>query len=162
MPITIDDLAVDRKTVTLELGSGSLTVTYRPNALTPAREMFLLRAARAESEDEEDAELQSAERNITRQISTFVELVESWDFLGPLASKNGERLDIPRDQQSSSDAEAFCELHGAKLVVPTDEPVPIKADVLRLLPSHFLMRVVVLINQDMRPNPKQRKGSKDG
>jgi len=160
MPVNIYDLEQDRKTLTMEFGSDSLTVTYRPNKLTPARELAILRQARSESlsdENDDDEDIERAEFNINRQLSTFSELVEAWDFLGPLAEKAGERFDLPRDITELSEAQAFCEAHGANLVVKPGETAPIRPDVLKLIGSNFLMLVVTRINEDMRPDPKRRR-----
>jgi hypothetical protein len=157
MPVTINDLTQDRKTVTLELPGGDLTVTYRPNQLTPARELAILRQAKSDADDDSDSdEIETAEYNINRQISTFVDLVEAWDFEGPLAKdKTGARLDIPKDH--NAEAQAYAESQAGTLMVPAGETVPIRAEFLKLLPSAFLMNLVGRINEDMRPNPKKRR-----
>lgn len=161
MPVNIYDLTQDRKTVTLEIGGGQLTVTYRPNQLTPARELAMLRQARAEADESagDDEELAQAEYNVARQLETFAEIVEAWDFMGPLARHDdtGERLDLPRDMHEPGDLADFAERHGGSLLVPPDVPVPIRPDCLVLIGSNFLMRVVALINEDMRPNPKGKR-----
>lgn len=161
MPISLYDLHSDRKTVTLDIAGGQLTVTYKPNALTPARELALIRQARddvtrEDDDDPEARELEAAEFNINKQITTFCEVVEAWDFEGPLAvDKEGLRLDLPRDQQGLLESQAFAESQGGKIVVPAGETVPLRQEFLRILPSHFLMEVQRLINEDMRPNRKR-------
>lgn len=160
MPVNIYDLADDRKTVTLDFGSDSLTVTYRPNSLTPARELAIIRQARAESEDgsEGDDDLERAEFNIGRQLIAFSELVEAWDFTGPLAQdKQGDRLDLPRNISDQRELAAFAESKGGKLVVPPGEVVPIRPEFLKLIGSNFLMQITAKINEDMRPNPKRQR-----
>jgi hypothetical protein len=161
MPISIYDLEQERKTVTLDFGQDSLTLTYRPQALTPAKELAIMRQARSESDDDADdfEELERAEYNITRQLNTFTELVESWDFQGPLAVKHDgdTRLDLPRGVTDLAELESFAAEHGGKLLVSPDNVVPIQPAYLKLLGSHFLMMVIDRINQDMRPNPKRRK-----
>lgn len=160
MPVNIFDLADDRKTVTLEFGADTLTVTYRPNQLTPARELAIIRQARADSDDDagDDDELARAQFNIERQLSAFAELVEAWDFEGPLAKDSkGDRLDLPRNLTDSLELAAFAESKGGKLVVPPGEVVPIRPDMLKLIGSNFLMQVTAKINEDMRPDPKRRR-----
>jgi hypothetical protein len=160
MPVNIYDLESDRKTVTLEFGSDSLTVTYKPNALTPARELAILRQARSESDDEagDDDELARAEFNISRQLLAFTELVEAWDFMGPLArDAKGDRLDIPKALTDHLEIAAYCESQGGKLVVPPEQVVPIRPEFLELIGSNFLMLITSKINEDMRPDPKRRR-----
>lgn len=161
MPITINALQDDRKTTTLEFGTDTLVVTYKPNALTPARELAILRQAREDSEDSSDGdydEIARAEFNINRQLGAFAELVEAWDFKGPLAQdKHGDRLDIPRNLTDLLEIQAFCESQGGKLMVPPDEVVPIRVEFLKLIGSNFIMQVSALINEDMRPDPKRKR-----
>lgn len=165
MPISIYEVEQERRTITIEFGADSLTLTYRPNKLTPAKELAMLRQARAEVEaegDEDDSalgqEIDRAEYNIKRQLDTFKELVEAWDFMGPLAqAADGGRLDLPRDVHEQQELAAYAEKHGGKLVVPPDEVVPIVPTFLRLIGSNFLMTIVSRINDDMRPKVKGRK-----
>lgn len=166
MPLSMYELQADRRTITLELPGGNLVVTYRPNQLTPARELAIIRQARDDvaASDAEDknaseiaAELETAEYNISRQIANFVELVEAWDFTGPLAqASDGSRLDIPRDHMGELEAQAYAESRGGKVLVPSGHVVPIRQEFLRLMPSNFLMNISARINDDMRPNPKKR------
>lgn len=164
MPVNIFDLVEDRKEASLEIGVNVLNVRYRPNQLTPAREMAMLRQAASDNAAEDDASddevaIATAQRNIDRQIGTFAELVEWWDFEGPLArGADGERLHIPRDMTGPLESQAFVEQHpGAELLVRSGDIVPATPEYLRLLPSHFLMLVVNLINEDMRPKQKRRR-----
>lgn len=158
MPVNIYDLSADRKTITLELGAADLTVTYRPNSLTPARELAILRQARSDSEgDDGFEEIEQAERSIQRQIQSFIEVIEAWDFMGPLAlaADGATRLDIPRDQMGVLDAQAFAEAHGGKVLVPAEQVVPIRFEFLKLIPSNFLMTIVRKVNEDMGPKKKR-------
>ena len=160
MPISAFDLADDRKTATLEFGADTLTVTYRPNQMTPARELAIIRQARSEAAEDsgDDEELARAEYNVNRQLETFVELVEAWDFMGPLAqSSKGDRLNLPRSLTDPLELAAFAESKGGKLLVPPDEVVPIRTEFLRLIGSNFLMKVVNLLNEDMRPKQQCKR-----
>jgi hypothetical protein len=160
VPVNIFNLTQDRKTLSIDFGADTLTVTYRPNALTPAGELAILRQARADSieDGEDDDELERAAFNISRQLEAFAELVESWDFMGPLArAKAGNRLDIPASLTDPLEVAAFVESQGGALVVPAGQVVPIRPDCLRLIGSNFLMTVTARINEDMRPNPKRQR-----
>jgi hypothetical protein len=157
MPVNIYELQEDRKTFLID--KYQLTVTYRPNELTPARELAMLRQSAVTDEDgddEIDEQIRNAERNINRQIEALIALIESWDCMGPLAvTPEGELMRIPRDQ--FDDAEQYVADHGGTLLVPTGHPIPLRHDCLVLLGSFFLTEVMEAINKDLRPDPKKRK-----
>lgn len=154
MPVNIFELQSDRRTVKVD--KYDLTVTYRPNQMTPARELAILRAS-AISDDDDDVDelLANGERNVKRQIDAFVELVESWDFMGPLAA-DGEGQLLPVDP-NREDIEGYVASMGGTLLVPAGQVVPLKADYLRIIPSFFLTDVTIAINEDLRPDPKKRR-----
>lgn len=156
MPLNLFDLDQDRKQLTIEFAGGTVSLVYRPNQLTPARELGILRAASADVDPDDDEAISNAEQAITRQIEGFVELVESWDVEGPLAvDAYGQRLKIPADQQTNP--QGYVESMGGRLVVEPGQIVPIKAEVLRLMASNVLMTISRKINEDMAPNPKRRR-----
>lgn len=160
MPINIFELTDDRKTVTIPVGSsgGQMTLTYRPNSLTPARELAIMRRAELELDDEGDDDQDAArvQRNIERQISTFLELVESWDFEGPLARDvHGDAVKFPIEARH--DPAGYCAEHGHELLVPAGQVIPLTYDNLVVIPSHFLLGIVEAVNKDMRPDPKRKR-----
>jgi hypothetical protein len=156
------ELEQDRKTATITTDSGSLTVTYRPHALTPAKELAMLRVpSEAIDEDaDEDAQNEAYERanqSISMQLNSFCELVEAWDFLGPLAQDaEGNYLPLPRGLDSI-EQQAYAEERGGQVVVAEGEMVPLQPRYLKLISSHLLMQVVRGINADMRPNDKRQR-----
>lgn len=155
MPLSIFDLQSDRKTFTIpEL---DLTVTYRPNQLTPARELAILRSsALPDDEDDIDELLAAGERNVKRQIDAFCQLVESWDLMGPLvADADGQLMEGVNPNHEGW--ERAVEERGGTIVVPAGQVIALTPDNLRVLPSHFLATVTEAINKDMRPDPKKRK-----
>lgn len=161
MPMNLYDLQQERKTTALF--DGKLNLTYRPHKLTPAKELAMLRGSDVDSDDPEV--IAQAKRNISRQLEAFAELVESWDFLGPLvADADGEGVDadeLPLDLQQSGkelELEAWLEenMPGAKVKVAAGESCPLKPDYLKLVSSNFLMQIVAQLNEDMRPNVRKR------
>jgi len=155
MPTTLFDVVADRRTASFDVHGHQVTVTYRPNSLTPAREVAILRQSAEDVTDDELEDLARAESLVTRQVETFAELVESWDLYGPLAVKDGARLEIPQEQRET--ARDWVEAQGGRLLAAHDQPVPINGECLRLIPSYFLVSLVEKINQDMRPDPKRRR-----
>ena len=152
MPVSIYDLVEDRKTI--RIPGYDLSVTYRPNSLTPAKELLLLQTSPDDEDEEEDEDNARAKRNIIRQIRGFCDLVEAWDFLGPLAEKDGARLDIPKGQEGDLESQAWVEDQGGQLLIPTGQPVPIQEKYLVLLPGFFIVNIIRAINEDMTPKKK--------
>jgi hypothetical protein len=161
MPMNLYELQQERKSATLY--DGRLNLTYRPHKLTPAKELAMLRGSDVDSDD--PAVIAQAKRNIQRQLEAFAELVEAWDFLGPLvADAEGEGVDadkLPIDLQQSGkelELEAWLEEHmpGAKVVVGSGQTCPLVPDCLKLISSNFLMQIVAQLNEDMRPNVRKR------
>jgi len=155
MPVNIYDLVEDRKT--LRVSQYDLTLTYRPNSLTPAKELALLKTTDPDADDDEAIAM--VEANVKRQIQGFADLVEAWDFTGPLAKDaDGGRLDIPKALNNEPlEAQAYVEDKGGKLLVKAGDIVPIQVENLMLLPGYFIVSLIRAINEDMTPDPKSRK-----
>lgn len=158
MPMSMFDLSQERKTTTLF--DGKLNLTYRPHKLTPARELAMLRASEGEVTDKDPAALAKAKAAVQRQLQSFAELVEAWDFLGPLAEDtHGDSIELPpfRPGDDLELASWLEENHpGAQVVVNIGDPVPLEPRYLRLISSQFLMLIIAELNEDMRPNVRRR------
>src|SRR5687768_11372404 len=91
MPISIADLATGRRTFTLETEFGGVRITYKPYEMTPAREAELARLGDTVQEDMEDAgegaDTSRTESGLTKLIAQFCTIVDAWDMVGPLKSR---------------------------------------------------------------------------
>lgn len=79
--ISLADLIADTATVTVETRLGPIAVSYRPNAMTPAKEAELQRLA---GSDDEDADVMLA--------TLFCEVVSDIGISGPMFDADGRQI----------------------------------------------------------------------
>jgi len=130
MPISIADLATNRRTFTLHTEVGDVRVTYKPYEMTPAREAELTRLSDSTLSDYEDEGKDTAETEagLTKLIAQFCTIVEAWDLVGPLS--DGTTGDV---------------------IVEAGEPIPVNTKTLRYVSSYFMVQVLNALAEDARP-----------
>lgn len=133
MPISLADLQNHRATVQVDTPLGPVAVTYRPNALTPAKEAEMSALARIGDEDE-DADIRDHS-----MIRMFCELVESIDLAGPVIDEEGTQI------------------------VGPGELIPVEPEYVVYIPSPILMATFVAIrSQTEEEAERQSKSSRSG
>lgn len=140
MPISIADLARDRRSFNMDTSFGPVRITYRPYQMTPAREAEIERIASESVEDEDDNEVRESERGINKLISQFCEVVESTDLVGPLHARidpDGVGIGEP--------------------VVAAGEPIPITPAYVKYFSSAFIVQMLQAVAQDVRPKKRRRE-----
>lgn len=138
MPVSIADLARNRRTFEMPTDYGPVRVTYRPYQMTPAREAEIARIAADEREGEEDKDVQDTEAGLTKIIAQFVEVVEAWDLIGPLSTK--------------ADG-------SGKVIIEAGEPIPIDVATLHYISSYFMVSVLNAVAKDARPKRARQDNS---
>lgn len=136
MPISIADLATNRRSFTLETDMGGLRVTYRPYEMTPAREAELARLGDETLEEYEDEGKNTAETEagLTKLIAQFCTVVEAWDLVGPLSDRST-----------------------GEIIVEAGEPIPVNEKTMRYVSSYFMVQVLNGISEDVRPKKTRRR-----
>lgn len=145
MPISMGDFAAARRTFTYETEIGGVQVTYRPYAMTPARESQIARIAAAEADPEDAKDVQETDQGLTKIVTQFCEIVEAIDMVGPVY----RRLD-PRTGRGIGDP-----------VIPAGESVPIEPEVVRFFSNTFIVGVLVAVSKDARPKTRKPDNSND-
>ncbi len=130
MPISIADLATNRRTFTLTTEVGSVRVTYRPYEMTPAREAELARLGDSALEEYEDEgqNTSETEAGLTKLIAQFCTIVEAWDLVGPLSDPTT-----------------------GETIVEAGAPIPVTPKVMRYVSSYFMVQVLNALAEDARP-----------
>lgn len=140
MPISIADLATNRRTFTLDTEAGPVRVTYRPYEMTPAREAELARLADSVQEDMEDAgegaDTAQTESGLTKLIAQFCTVIEAWDLVGPLTDRETRET-----------------------IVEAGEPIPINDRTMRYVSSYFMVQVLNGVSADIRPKKERHRNS---
>ena len=130
MPVSIAELASNRRTFTLNTEAGAVRVTYKPYEMTPAREAELSRLADAALEEYEDEgdDTSKTEAGLTKLIAQFCIIVEAWDLVGPLSDPTTGRM-----------------------IVEAGEPIPVNHETMRYVSSYFMVQVLNALAEDARP-----------
>lgn len=143
--LSIADLIRQRRSFDFDSELGSITVTYRPYQMTPAREAEIARISAEAADDDDNQDVQETEQGITKIVQQFCEVVESIGLMGPLH-------------------EGYDAANGApigKELVPEGMPVPVKPEIVKHFSSAFIVDILVAVGRDARPKGKRRGNSND-
>jgi hypothetical protein len=144
---SIADLARKRRTFRYRDEDGfECDVTYRPHAMTPAREAEIARMAADERDDSEDVDVQQTEQGITKIVLGFCEVVEAMGLEGPLTSRVNPRTGAPEGEE----------------IVAAGELIPIEPEVVRYFSNTFIVGILTAIARDARPKAGRRNNLNDG